>query len=164
MLVFSRISTKMQAKRITLRVVFAMSLLATLWSLYLSKYGDPIANLVALDFFNTTNWIPACDMCWYIRIVMFPLPIISAIALWKDDYKIFHTILFLALIGLWLSVYKYGIQYWGRESALCDWRALTPCSSKDVEYFWFMSMAFFGMLSFSLMSILSVKVILSDNN
>jgi disulfide bond formation protein DsbB len=151
----------MQAKRLTLRIVFFMSLLGTLWSLYLSKYGDPVANLLALDFFTTANWIPACDMCWYIRVIMFPLPIITGVALWKRDYKILHTILLLAIIGLGFSIYKYGIQYWWRASTLCDWRATTPCSSKDVEYFWFMSMAFFGTIAFSTMIILSLKALVS---
>ncbi len=154
----------MQGNRNILLFVFFVSLLWVLGSLYLSTYGDPVVNLMSWDFFNTLNGIAACDMCRYIRVVMFPLPVISWIALWKNDNKVFHTILILAAIGFWLALYKYWIQYRWWWSVLCDRRATTPCSSMDVEYFGFMSMAFFWMVAFLSMMITSIYAIYSQDS
>lgn len=148
----------LQARR-TLWIIFWISLLGTLWSLYLSHYGDPLANILSWELWNKLNGIAACDLCRYIRIIMFPLPIITGIALWQRDEKIWHTILIMALIGFWFAFYKYGMQYRWFGNVLCDWRATTPCSGKDVEYFWFISMAMLGMVAFSIMIGLSTRQI-----
>jgi len=96
--------------RILLQGIFIISLLATVGSLYFGYFGDPLTNILSGDLFNKANAIAACDLCWYIRIFQFPILLISAIALIRNDYHSIWYIRPLALLGIIVSAYKYTLE------------------------------------------------------
>lgn len=81
-----------------MQLIFVISLLATIGSLYYGYYGDPVVNIMTRDLFNKANAIPACDLCWYVRVFQYPIVIISGIALLKKDYASVIYIWPLALL------------------------------------------------------------------
>jgi len=46
-----------------------------------------------------------CDLCWYQRVFMFPLPVILGIAVWRSDWKIWCYGAPLATTGLLIAIY-----------------------------------------------------------
>ena len=103
-----------------LRMIFLVSLAATLGSLYIGYRGDPLLNAQTGIRFNRLNGIQPCDLCRYMRVFQYPLVFISGIALLTKDKKSTKYIRPLALVGLVVSVYKRGLESgWIAESDIC---------------------------------------------
>ncbi|MCF7867011.1 disulfide bond formation protein B [Candidatus Woesearchaeota archaeon] len=73
---------------------FIISLLATLGSLFYSKIAG----------YNP------CELCWYQRILMYPIVLLSGIALLKKDYSVKKYIIPMSVIGGLFALYHYYIQ------------------------------------------------------
>lgn len=89
----------------SLKFVFIISLTATLGSLFFSEI---------------LGFVP-CKLCWIQRIFMYPLTIITGVALYRKDYNIKYYVLPLASIGMLFSIYQYIGQVFpsGLESVFC---------------------------------------------
>lgn len=137
--------------KVLLKGIFIISLLATIGSLYIGYYGDPLTNIFTGELFNSANAIAACDLCWYIRIFQFPILIISAIALLRAD---FHSIVYiwpLAFLGIIVSIYKYTLEMWRiTDQGFCGINSSASCSSTPIMYWGFITLAFLGIVSFGL--------------
>lgn len=117
-----------------LKIVFIISLLWTIWSMYVSSFGDPLHNLIIWDLFNSTNGALACTLCWYTRICLFPLVPISGIALYEKNTAIRKTIVPIALIWILFSFYIRWTELKIREKneALCGINSIIPCGNPPI--------------------------------
>jgi len=81
-------------ERRPLTLAWIVSLVATLGSLFYSEIAgyDP------------------CRLCWYQRILMYPMAIILGIATFKKDKLVWRYALPLSVIGGIIAAYHYGIQ------------------------------------------------------
>ena len=81
----------------SIKFVFLISLVSTFGSLFYS---------------NIIGFIP-CDLCWFQRIFMYPLVIISAVALLKKDDRGICYVIYLSVIGflisLWAIMEHFGV-------------------------------------------------------
>lgn len=48
-----------------------------------------------------------CNLCWFQRVFMFPLPLVLGIALWRSDWNIWYYCVPLAASGLAIALYHY---------------------------------------------------------
>src|SRR5690625_5864872 len=78
-----------------LLIIWTQSLLAVFGSLFYSE---------------VIGYIP-CELCWYQRILMYPLIIIYGTALIKKDIHIAFPGIILIDIVIVVSVYLYSLQY-----------------------------------------------------
>jgi hypothetical protein len=51
-----------------------------------------------------------CDLCWFQRICMYPLSILTLLAAWRGDYRIARYLLPLPLVGACISTYHMLIE------------------------------------------------------
>jgi len=79
--------------------------------LYYGRYGDPVANWVSGEWFNPENALTPCVLCWYARILMYPLVIVSLTALIMKKKDAVDYILPFAVLGTLLEIYQYA-QIW----------------------------------------------------
>lgn len=124
----------------TLHLVFLISALSTLGSLFYSEIAG----------------YEPCKLCWLQRIFMYPLVLLSGLALFKKDKKIADYLLLLSLSGLTLSLYHNYIYFWGRRSDSCT--ALeggVSCLKNYVTEFDFVTIPFMAMSGFLGVAILS---------
>jgi disulfide bond formation protein DsbB len=82
--------------------IFVFSLASTLGSLALS-------NIVGF---------PPCDLCWWLRIAMYPQVIIAFVALLRTERQAIYYVLPLSVIGFIISLYQSYIQWGGTGSLL----------------------------------------------
>lgn len=68
-----------------------------------------IATLGSLYFSEIMHFIP-CKLCWYQRILMYPLAVILGIAAVRRDYKLTIYVLPLTIWGACISVYHVLLQ------------------------------------------------------
>jgi len=83
---------------------------------HVSNYGYLISFFIALFsvlgslyFSEVIGWEP-CVLCWYQRIAMYPLVIIFALGVWKQDLSARIYGLAIAAIGLVISIYQIYLQ------------------------------------------------------
>ncbi|NLF63925.1 MAG: disulfide bond formation protein B, partial [Chloroflexi bacterium] len=97
------------------------------------------------------GFIP-CTLCWYQRILMYPLVAILLVGLVRRDPGLATYVLPLALLGILVSAYHYSVQLglWGGESAAC--RVGVPCSGRYVNYLGFITIPLQAFTAFLLIS------------
>ena len=144
-----------------LRIIFIQSLLAMLWSLYFSNFGDPISNIAHGTVFGGAGFDP-CHLCRRARILMYPLVIISFIALLRKDTKIAYTILPISFIWIVLTTYHYIIQYVNSLSVFTCAPG-NPCTLIDWKIFWVITIPALARIAFVVIFISSLNIILHKN-
>ncbi|MFD1017772.1 disulfide oxidoreductase [Thalassobacillus hwangdonensis] len=106
-----------------------------------------IATLGSLFFSEVYHYVP-CELCWYQRILMYPLVVIYGLTLWKKDLSIALPGLVLSGIGTLVSIYHYSLQKipaWGEVGASCG---TVPCNAEYVNYFGFITIPFLALTAF----------------
>lgn len=84
----------MKSNKLYMQMIFIVSLLATLGSLY----------------FSEIRMYEPCEMCWYQRILMYPIVILSFIGIIKDDSNVRLYVSVMSGIGILMSTYHYALQ------------------------------------------------------
>jgi disulfide bond formation protein DsbB len=92
----------------------------------LSANALPLAFLVALVstlgslyFSEILNYVP-CELCWFQRIFMYPQVVIFAIALLRNNRRIFSYTIPLSAIGGSISAYNYWLQLAAANATSCS--------------------------------------------
>lgn len=123
-------------------IAFAMALIATLSSLYLSE---------------VLHWTP-CILCWYQRILMYPLIVVIGAGVMRRSKEWPVTTLILAGIG-WVIALYHSLLQWGVIS-----EALAPCAEgvscvvKHSSWFGFVTIPFLSFVSFTVIIAMSYLV------
>lgn len=90
-------------KRFTLWIGLLLSLSGVVVSLYYSE---------VLGF-------PPCGLCWTIRIFLYPLAVLFALALYKRDKGIGDYVIALSVPGALVALYQHYLQMGGTEIVNC---------------------------------------------
>lgn len=142
--------------------VFLQSLLAMMGSLYYSNYGDPIKNIFEYgEFFPWGEGLEPCQLCWWARILMYPIVALSLVALWRRDKNIFYYVLPLSVLGTILEIYHYMLQKFPIDTSFgCT--AANPCSALKVDYFGFITIPFLCLVAFVVIDVLLISMIVRE--
>lgn len=141
--------------QILMNGIFGMALMAMLGSLYYSNYGDPVANIANGTLFPFGGGLPPCLLCWWARIFMYPLVIISGVALATSDRAVVKYILPFSILGTILTAYHYALQKWYVVD-LFKCSSFVPCSEKQVEYFGFVTIPLLGFVAFAGITVMAI--------
>lgn len=68
-----------------------------------------VATAGSLYFSEVLGLVP-CDLCWYQRILMYPLVVVLGVAAWENRPEAWRTALALSGLGVTLSAYHTYIQ------------------------------------------------------
>ncbi|ARI78092.1 disulfide oxidoreductase [Halobacillus mangrovi] len=114
--------------------------------LFLTWATALVATAGSLFFSEVLKYEP-CELCWYQRILMYPLVFIYGAALVKRNLEIAIPGMILSGIGMLVSIYHYSIQ---KVPGLSDGGAcgLVPCNAQYVNYFGFVTIPFLAGLAF----------------
>jgi disulfide bond formation protein DsbB len=104
--------------------------------------------------------LPPCDLCWYQRILLFPMPLLIIVSIFKNDLTIKYYLRSLALIGIGIASYHYIIQFVHVESTFCGLES--NCSSVQLEFLGFITIPFLSLITFIIIFISTVFI--KNNN
>ncbi|MBM7660072.1 disulfide bond formation protein DsbB [Bacillus mesophilus] len=129
-------------------------------TLFFSSWAiSVIAAFGSLFFSEVLKYIP-CELCWYQRILMYPLVILMGTAIIKKDY---HTIspyiLPLSILGMTISLYHYLIQkvdFMSEASISCG---VVPCTGEYINWFGFITIPFLALSAFTFITVLQVIIL-----
>ncbi|MFQ5380357.1 MAG: disulfide oxidoreductase [Dehalococcoidia bacterium] len=121
----------------------------------IADHGPKFALLVALTatlgslyFSEIRDYIP-CELCWFQRILMYPLVVIILVGILTRDYRLPAYVLPLSLLGFGVSTYHYLLQNaFVHNSGFCS--AGVSCSHRWINYFGFVTIPFLAQVAFAL--------------
>jgi disulfide bond formation protein DsbB len=128
-------------------------------SRYLALLVAWVALCGSLFFSEVLHWQP-CLLCWYQRILMYPLSLVIAVGILRRDAGLHWYILPLSLLGAGVSLYHYLL-------VKTDWFPPPPCVADipcTVDYlnvFGFINIPFLALTAFLLISFLAVASMLT---
>ncbi|MFA5550846.1 MAG: disulfide oxidoreductase [Trueperaceae bacterium] len=116
-----------------------------------------VAMLGSLYFSDVRFFIP-CTLCWYQRILMYPLVIILGIAAYKQDAKVTRYALPLSVLGTLIAGFHYLEQKvpWISSSAVC--RSGVPCDVQYINWLGFITIPFLSLVAFTIITALLFAV------
>jgi disulfide bond formation protein DsbB/mono/diheme cytochrome c family protein len=117
-----------------------------------------VAMLGSLYFSNVLGYLP-CDLCWYQRILMYPLAGILAIGMLRRDENLPYYILPFSLAGQGLSTYHYLLektQIFGAPTACLSG---VPCTVAWINWYGFITIPFLAMSAFFIITVMSLIAI-----
>ncbi len=117
---------------------------------YLAFGTALVATLGSLYYSEIRGFIP-CTMCWYQRILMYPLVLITLVGIVTRDEHLPYYVLPLSVIGLGFSSYHYLIQLGIIErTAACA--VGIPCNARYVNYFGFVTIPLMAGTAFAIIT------------
>ena len=156
---------------ITLAAVFAEGRMAwaTAWlesirgsALWLMCVVTTGAMVGSLYFSENVGYAP-CKLCWYQRIIMYSLAIITFVAALRRDTNIARYTIVLAPIGLVVSTYHYLLEWYPTlESNVCS--IDVPCTTIWFREFGFVTLSFMAGSAFILVIAMSLALIRSQSH
>ena len=123
-------------------IVFLFAVLATAGSLFYSEIAE---------------YAP-CKLCWWQRIFMYPMSVISFIALIKNDLSVKRYLLPLSLIGFVIAVYHSLMQAFP-EALRCS-EELAKCNIKNFAAYGYITIP---VMAATVFAIIIVVLLLSLN-
>ncbi|HET7757988.1 MAG TPA: disulfide bond formation protein B [Steroidobacteraceae bacterium] len=111
-----------------------------------------IATGGSLFFSLIANFLP-CELCWYQRICMYPLSILTLLMAWQNDNRAARYLLPLPIVGACTSIYHILIEnHVIKEPTQC--LASAPgvgCSTKWINEFGYMTIPTLALTGFLLL-------------
>lgn len=122
------------------------------FGLYFAWIVSIVATGGSLYFSEVLGMIP-CVLCWYQRILMYPLVVLLGIATYRQDKGIKQYVLPLALIGLAISAYHVLIQTFPQLASHASCQAGVPCTVDTLNLFGFVTIPMLAGTAFLLISL-----------
>lgn len=127
----------MNVKRLSLLIALTAAWVAMLGSLYFSEIA---------------GFVP-CTLCWYQRILMYPLAAILLVALWRREEGVAWYVLPLSLLGAGFSTYHYLLQKTTLFGSGGVCRAGVPCTVAYINWFGFVTIPFLALTAFLIITL-----------
>ena len=127
----------------SLLFIWVVSLVATLGSLYFS---------------DIRGYVP-CTMCWFQRIFMYPILVMTTVAIIQKNAKIAVTTAVFSIIGGCISLYHYGIQKIDFLSDSAPACGQVSCTGQYINWLGFITIPFLALTAFLLIAITSIYMI-----
>jgi disulfide bond formation protein DsbB len=120
------------------------------YELWLVFLVSAVATGGSLFFSEVANFIP-CELCWYQRIFMYPLPIVTLLAAIANDHRVARYLLPLPVIGAGVSVYHLLVENGVvNEAQSCKFSAPGGCATKWINEFGYVTIPTLALTGFAL--------------
>jgi disulfide bond formation protein DsbB len=125
---------------------------------FLERHGQAIVLLVAWTamlgslYFSEVRHFEPCRLCWFQRILMYPIAFIATVGILRADRGAPLYTLPLSLLGIAVSAYHTLLQRgFFSESTAC--LSGVPCSARYINWLGFISIPVLALVAFVLISL-----------
>ena len=124
-------------------------------SIYIAWLISLTAMLGSL-YFSEVLKLPPCILCWYQRILMYPLVIIIPVGIMNLDKKVYKYVLPLSVTGMMVAFYHYLLYIKLIPDTLAPCSTGVSCTTRLIEWFGFVNIPLLSFLSFTFITLLMV--------
>jgi disulfide bond formation protein DsbB len=110
------------------------------------------AFLGSLYFSEVLHYVP-CTLCWYQRIIMYPLVILLGAAFYHQDRLIARYVLPFSILGILISGYHYSLQKIPALKAFEMCSSGVPCTGEYINWLGFITIPLLAFTGFVIITI-----------
>lgn len=103
-------------------------------------------------FFSEVMKLPPCSLCWYQRILMYPLVFILATGILLEDKRVKYYVLPLSITGLLIAVYHNLLYYNIIPEAIVPCSTGVSCTSRQLIWLGFITIPLMSLVAFSIIT------------
>ncbi len=129
-------------------IALLVACVATAWSLYFS---------------DGLGLVP-CVLCWYQRVLMYPLVLLIAVGIMRNDRNLPAYVFPLSLFGLGMALYHYLLTKTSWLPVPDCQAGGVPCSIQYFNWLGFINIPFMALAAFAIISIMMGADILATNS
>ncbi|WP_281885980.1 disulfide oxidoreductase [Paenibacillus sp. YYML68] len=126
--------------------------------LHLSWAIALVATLGSLYFSEVLMYAP-CKLCWYQRILMYPLVLLLGIAAVRKEQRFYWYVLPLSIWGGGISLYHYLMQKTGLFAEGAKACGIVPCDVDYINWFGFVTIPFLAWVAFVLITVIQLLML-----
>lgn len=119
---------------------------------YIAWVQSIVAILSSL-YFSELMRLPPCLLCWYQRIVMYPLVAIIAVGIIRKDKNLPYYVLPLSITGMIIAIYHNLLYYRLLPESAQPCSLGISCTTKQIELFGFITIPLMSLAAFSLITL-----------
>ncbi len=120
--------------------------------LYIAWIQSILATLGSLYYSEIKNYTP-CILCWYQRILMYPLVLIIAVGIYRKDKGLPFYVLPLSIPGMLIALYHVLLQKGILPEAIAPCSIGASCLTKYTGYFGFITIPVMAFTAFTVINI-----------
>lgn len=121
-------------------------------AIHLAWAQAAIATLGSLYFSEIKHFTP-CTLCWYQRILMYPLVLIIAVGILRKDKKIYQYVLPLSTLGTLIALYHNLLQNKILPESVAPCTLGASCTVRYSGYFGFLTIPLMSLIAFTIITI-----------
>jgi disulfide bond formation protein DsbB len=114
---------------------------------YIALVQTIVAILSSLYLSEMLHWTP-CVLCWYQRILMYPLVIFISVGILRKDKGLPLYILPMSILGACIAFYHYLLQRGVIGESLAPCQAGVSCKITYTLWFGFITIPFLSLVAF----------------
>lgn len=115
-------------------------------------------------YFSEIMHFPPCVLCWYQRILMYPLVAIIATGIFLKDKKLPYYVLPLSLLGWGVAAYHNLLYYNIIPESMAPCVAGISCTTKFIEWFGFITIPLLSFIAFTVINVCMLGVLRAQKN
>jgi disulfide bond formation protein DsbB len=119
------------------------------WTLIFAAWLIAAVSMLGALFFGEIMKVPTCSLCWYQRILMFPLVLILPVGLFPFDPKVVRYALPLAVTGWGFALYHVLLVAGIIPETATPCVQGVPCSETFIRFFGFVTIPLLALIAFS---------------
>lgn len=123
--------------------------------IYLAWIQSIIATIGSLYFSEIRHFTP-CVLCWYQRILMYPLVLIIAVGILRKDKKIYQYVLPLTLTGTIVALFHNLLYYKILPESAAPCVAGISCTTRFFAWFGFITIPLLSLTAFLVITLCMV--------
>jgi len=112
-----------------------------------------IAAMFGSLYYSEIKHFTPCVLCWYQRILMYPLVIIIAVGILRKDKKIYQYVLPMSILGWSIALYHVLLQKGILPEAIAPCTIGASCVTKYTGYFGFITIPVMSLTAFSIITL-----------
>ncbi len=111
-----------------------------------------VATLGSLYYSEIRHFTP-CTLCWYQRILMYPLTIIIAVGILRRDKELYQYVLPMSILGGLIALYHVLLQKGILPESIAPCTLAASCTVKYTGYFGFITIPIMSLTAFTIITI-----------
>ena len=120
-------------------------------------WAQALAAFLGSLYFSEILKIPPCDLCWYQRILMYPLVFIIPVGIIRKDKRLPYYVLPLSIPGILVGFYQHLLQIAVIPSSFAPCTLGVSCATKYWSLFDFITLPLLSTAAFALITVVMIS-------